>query len=423
MAPLHAAGRSRTRPSAPDPSPAFVILAATRWTACAARQAAALRHRQGRRRQDDRRRRARAGGRGAPGRRTIVCEVAEQDRVSRAFAPRGRRARDRGRSSPTNLWAITIDPQRGARRSGSRKQLGGARRLRRARALARRSSTSSPPRRARKELITIAKVWELAQLERWDRAQPHLRPRDRRRAGLRPRARDAHRRRARSARSPASARSAARPYKIRDDARRPARAPATWPSRWPRRCRSTRRSSSAARLEAAVGLGLDADRRQRPATPSATRTPRPESLRAAAANGLDPEALAAVRAALTQHERSRQQQTHVRRLRKEAGGAGARAAHAVRARGGAGGVRAPGRGPPGGAGGLARFSDCSAGCPPASAVTRRTSTAAGWGWVSGGVLGCVGLFDSTQHTPADRARIRPGREPPRHPAPFPTQRS
>jgi hypothetical protein len=44
-----------------------------------------------------------------------------------------------------------------------------------------------------------------------------------------------------------------------------------------------------------------------------------ESLRAAAANGLDPEALTAVRAALSQHERSRQQKAHLRRLRKEAG--------------------------------------------------------------------------------------------------------
>ena len=72
------------------------------------------------------------------------------------------------------------------------------------------------------------------------------------------------------------------------------------------------------RLEAAVGLGLDAvivnglyPERYTKAEASA--------LRSAAANGLEPDALTAVQAALTQHERSRQQQTHVRRLRKEAG--------------------------------------------------------------------------------------------------------
>ena len=45
------------------------------------------------------------------GRRTIVCEVAEQDRVSRAFAREGVQREQEIELAP-NLWAITIDPTR-----------------------------------------------------------------------------------------------------------------------------------------------------------------------------------------------------------------------------------------------------------------------------------------------------------------------
>ena len=124
----------------------------------------------------------------AAGRRTIVCEVAEQDRVSRAFRREGVVRGDRGRARRQPVG----DHDRPA--AGAR---GVARRARSAapalRVLARSSAfqyfVAAAP--GAKELITIAKVWELAQRERWDRAQPHLRPRGRRRAVLRPRARDA----------------------------------------------------------------------------------------------------------------------------------------------------------------------------------------------------------------------------------------
>src|ERR687893_353558 len=43
------------------------------------------------------------------GRRTIVCEVAEQDRVSRAFARHGVRP-EQEIELAENLWAISIDP-------------------------------------------------------------------------------------------------------------------------------------------------------------------------------------------------------------------------------------------------------------------------------------------------------------------------
>src|SRR3954469_12185770 len=57
------------------------------------------------------------------GRRTIVCEVAEQDRVSRAFARHGVRPEQEVELSD-GLWAITIDPQ-AALEEWLGKQLGG----------------------------------------------------------------------------------------------------------------------------------------------------------------------------------------------------------------------------------------------------------------------------------------------------------
>ena len=60
----------------------------------------------------------------ARGRRTIVCEVAEQDRVSRAFAREGVQREQEVRLAE-NLWAITIDPT-AALREWLARQLGGA---------------------------------------------------------------------------------------------------------------------------------------------------------------------------------------------------------------------------------------------------------------------------------------------------------
>ena len=60
----------------------------------------------------------------ARGRRTIVCEVAEQDRVSRAFAREGVR-REAEVELAENLWAISIDPNE-ALKEWLGRQLGGA---------------------------------------------------------------------------------------------------------------------------------------------------------------------------------------------------------------------------------------------------------------------------------------------------------
>jgi len=57
------------------------------------------------------------------GRRTIVCEVAEQDRMSRAFQRHGVRPEQEVELAP-DLWAITIDPQR-ALEEWLGKQVGG----------------------------------------------------------------------------------------------------------------------------------------------------------------------------------------------------------------------------------------------------------------------------------------------------------
>src|SRR3954447_3695564 len=100
------------------------------------------------------------------GRRTIVCEVAEQDRMSRAFARRGVRPEQEVELAK-DLWAITIDPQK-ALEEWLGRQLGGGpagRILGHSHAF--QYFVAAAP--GAKELITIAKVWELAQSERWSR--------------------------------------------------------------------------------------------------------------------------------------------------------------------------------------------------------------------------------------------------------------
>ena len=99
------------------------------------------------------------------GRRTIVCEVAEQDRVSRAFRREGVVPETEVQLAE-NLWAITIDPQR-ALEEWLGKQIGGVGLRVLARSSAFQYFVAAAP--GAKELITVAKVWELAQRERWDK--------------------------------------------------------------------------------------------------------------------------------------------------------------------------------------------------------------------------------------------------------------
>src|SRR5918995_2548049 len=99
------------------------------------------------------------------GRRTIVCEVAEQDRMSRAFARHGVRP-EQEIELAEDLWAITIDPTQ-ALLEWLGKQAGGAAGRILGHSHAFQYFVAAAP--GAKELITIAKVWELAQKQRWDK--------------------------------------------------------------------------------------------------------------------------------------------------------------------------------------------------------------------------------------------------------------
>ena len=103
------------------------------------------------------------------GRRTIVCEVAEQDRMSRAFARHGVRPEQEVELAE-DLWAITIDPAAGARGVARQAAPGGAAARILGHSHAFQYFVAAAP--GAKELITIAKVWELAQTAALGQAQP-----------------------------------------------------------------------------------------------------------------------------------------------------------------------------------------------------------------------------------------------------------
>jgi anion-transporting ArsA/GET3 family ATPase len=102
----------------------------------------------------------------ASGRRTIVCEVAEQDRVARALLG-GPAAGETEVLLDDRLWATTIDP-RVALEDWLSRQIGAptlVKALLRAQAF--QYFVAAAP--GAKELITIGRIWELGQPERWDR--------------------------------------------------------------------------------------------------------------------------------------------------------------------------------------------------------------------------------------------------------------
>ena len=248
----------------------------------------------------------------ARGRRTIVCEVAEQDRVSRAFARQGVR-REQEVELAENLWAISIDPT-AALQEWLGRQLGGpALRLITGSTAFQHFVAAAP---GAKELITIAKVWELAQLERWDAGNRtyDLVVVDAPASGHGLAMLTAPRTFGEIARVGPVRRQA---FKIRDmlaDARRTGYVAVALPEEMP----VNETLELGPRLRDATGLGLDAIvvNGVFPARFSAKEA---AALRAAAANGLPPEALGAVTAALAEHDRARIQRAHVRRLKREAG--------------------------------------------------------------------------------------------------------
>jgi anion-transporting ArsA/GET3 family ATPase len=245
------------------------------------------------------------------GRRTIVCEVAEQDRVSRAFAREGVQ-REQEVELSENLWAISIDPNAALREWLSRQLGGHALRLITGSSAFGHFVAAAP---GAKELITIAKVWELAQLERWDAknrtydqvivdapASGH---------GLA------------MLTAPSTFGEIARvgpirrqAFKIRDmlsDPRRTGYVAVALPEEMP----VNETLELGERLQAAIGVGLDAIV-VNGVYPARFSGKEAHALRAAADNGLEPEALAAVHAALTEYERARMQRSHIRRLKREA---------------------------------------------------------------------------------------------------------
>ncbi len=244
----------------------------------------------------------------ARGRRTIVCEVAEQDRVSRAFAREGVR-REQEIELAENLWAISIDPT-AALQEWLGRQLGGpALRLITGSSAFQHFVAAAP---GAKELITIAKVWELAQLERWD---SHNRTYD-----------------LVIVDAPASGHGLAmltapttfgeiarvgpirrQAFKVRDmlaDRRRTGYVAVALPEEMP----VNETLELGGRLRDAVGVELDAIivNGLYPARFSGKEA---DTLRAVSSNGT---IAAAVEAALTEHERARTQRSHLRRLKREA---------------------------------------------------------------------------------------------------------
>jgi anion-transporting ArsA/GET3 family ATPase len=248
----------------------------------------------------------------AAGRRTIVCEVAEQDRVSRALGREGVRAEAEVRLAQ-DLWAITIDPSRALEEWLSR-QLGGGPAFRVvARSSAFQYFVAAAP--GAKELITIAKVWELAQLERWDRHNRtyDLVVVDAPASGHGLAMLTTPRTFGEIARVGPIRRQASRITDLLSDPARTAYVAVALPEEMP----VNETLDLERRLPHAVGAGLDAIvvNGMWPERFSAAEA---EALRAAEEDGHRPEAAAALRAALAAHERARAQRTHLRRLRREA---------------------------------------------------------------------------------------------------------
>jgi anion-transporting ArsA/GET3 family ATPase len=247
----------------------------------------------------------------AAGRRTIVCEVAEQDRVSRALGREGVGVEVEAQLAD-DLWAITIDPQR-ALEEWLSKQLGGGAAFR---ALARSSVfqyfVAAAP--GAKELITIAKVWELAQLERWDARNRtyDLVVVDAPASGHGLAMLTTPRTFGEIARVGPIRRQATKISGLLSDPTRTAYVAVALPEEMP----VNETLELERRLPDAVGTGLDAIvvNGMWPERFSAAEA---QELREASENGYRDDA--ALRAALSAHERARAQRTHLRRLRREAG--------------------------------------------------------------------------------------------------------
>jgi anion-transporting ArsA/GET3 family ATPase len=247
------------------------------------------------------------------GRRTIVCEVAEQDRVSRAFKREGVTAETEVELAE-NLWAVTIDPTE-ALREWLAKQLGGGAPLRMlTRSHAFQYFIAAAP--GAKELITIAKVWELAQRSRWDdRNRTYdLVVVDAPASGHGLAMLTTPRTFGEIARVGPIRRQAGKIQAMLGDGELTGYVAVALPEEMP----VVETLELGSKLPEAVGLGLEAII-VNGVWPSRFSDEDIDAIRAASANGHDPEAAAALRAALMEHERATLQRGHVERLERESG--------------------------------------------------------------------------------------------------------
>jgi anion-transporting ArsA/GET3 family ATPase len=247
------------------------------------------------------------------GRRTIVCEVAEQDRVSRAFRREGVIAETEVELAE-NLWAITIDPT-AALREWLAKQLGGGAPLRlMTRSHAFQYFVAAAP--GAKELITIAKVWELAQLSRWD---AHNRTYDlvvvdAPASGHGLAMLTTPRTFGEIARVGPIRRQANKIQATLGDGEMTGYVAVALPEEMP----VVETLELGRKLPDAVGLGLEAII-VNGVWPARFSDADVEAIRSASRNGHDPEAAGALRAALAEHDRATLQREHIGRLEREGG--------------------------------------------------------------------------------------------------------
>jgi anion-transporting ArsA/GET3 family ATPase len=245
------------------------------------------------------------------GRRTIVCEVAEQDRVSRAFKREGVTAETEVQLAE-NLWAITISPQL-ALEEWLGRQLGGGAPLRMLiRSHAFQYFVAAAP--GAKELITIAKVWELAQMERWNARNRtyDLVVVDAPASGHGLAMLTTPRTFAEIARVGPIRRQASRISEMLGDPQRTAYLAVAVPEEMP----VVETLELERRLRDVIGLGLEAIV-VNGVWPERFSAADVKAIRSASRNGHDPGAAAMLRAALSEHDRATAQRVHLERLERE----------------------------------------------------------------------------------------------------------
>jgi anion-transporting ArsA/GET3 family ATPase len=233
--------------------------------------------------------------------------------VSRAFRREGVTAETEVELAE-NLWAITIDPS-AALREWLAKQLGGGAPLRlMTRSHAFQYFVAAAP--GAKELITIAKVWELAQRSRWDERNRtyDLVVVDAPASGHGLAMLTTPRTFGEIARVGPIRRQAGKIQAMLADGELTGYVAVALPEEMP----VVETLELERKLPDAVGLGLEAII-VNAVWPARFSDEDIDAIRAASQNGHDPDGLAALQAALAEHERATLQREHIGRLERESG--------------------------------------------------------------------------------------------------------